>query len=99
MAKEPRQRHLPNTDPEPKVILEIEDASESYVDVRDRRIALTKEEAEKKSTLREAMKKHKLKQYTYGQKIVKFVHAKEADVKVRTIKPPKTKKQKASEGA
>lgn len=90
----PRQRHLPNTDPEPVVHNDIEQASDNYVEVRDSRMNMTNRERELKKLLRDTMSKHKLQKYKYGNKLIEFVHAVEADVKVRTIKPKKEKKPK-----
>ena len=55
MAK-PRQKKFEGIENEE--IKEIRAAAESYVDVRDRRMALTKEEVEYRDKLLEVMEKH-----------------------------------------
>ncbi len=88
MAKQKRlrQRHLPNTDPEPVTIKEIEDAADNYVEARDKRMNMLTIERERKESLRESMKKHK--KYEYDGKVVEFSSSTEENVKVRTKKAP-----------
>jgi hypothetical protein len=59
MAK--KQLKIPGT--ETKSIKEIDDAAESYIIERDKRMKLTKKEVDAKVTLIEVMKKHKLTVY------------------------------------
>lgn len=58
----PRQRFL-NDDVKPPHHADIETAAESYVDVRDKRIALLADEKVAKDDLANAMKSHKLELY------------------------------------
>lgn len=88
-ARKPRQRHLPNTDPEPERIEEIEDAAENYVTARDSRMNMGNVEKERKSDLKDAMKKHKLKKYKSDVGTVEFSVESEENVTVRVEKKPK----------
>lgn len=58
-----KQKELPGVGR--KEIKELDEAAEAYVDVRDRRMALTKEEVKAKETLTLLMKAHKMKAYSY----------------------------------
>lgn len=64
---------------------EIDNLAEEYVDVRDRRMALTKEEVPAKAALKAAMDKHSLKVYEYDSVIVE-IEPGEDTVKVRKAK-------------
>lgn len=57
-----KQQRIPGT--EAKIHRDITKAAESYVDVRDARMKLTREEVEAKSLLAAAMRKHELTSYT-----------------------------------
>lgn len=61
MAK--RQLRIAGT--ERKTIADVEEAAEEYREVRDQRMALTKQEGEKQAALVEAMKRHKLTEYKF----------------------------------
>lgn len=61
MVRRPKQLVVPGT--ELKKIKEVDDAAEGYVDVRDRRMKLTKKEVEAKNALIAVMEKHKLLVY------------------------------------
>jgi hypothetical protein len=61
MARTKRQQEIPGT--ERKAIAEIDSAAEAYIEVRDERMVLTKQEVEKKGELMDAMRKHKLDTY------------------------------------
>ncbi len=61
MATKPKQIELPGV--ERKKIKEIEDAAESYVALRDKRMALLEKEIESKAVLLDTMHKHKLTVY------------------------------------
>ena len=61
MARTKRQQEIPGT--ERKAIGEIDSAAEAYIEIRDERMALTKQEVEKKGALMAAMQKHKLDTY------------------------------------
>lgn len=56
-----KQTLIPGT--EQKSIKEIDDAAEAYVEIRDKRMALTKKEVEAQATLVAAMAKHNLTAY------------------------------------
>lgn len=66
---------------------DVEAAAEEYRDVRDRRMALTDEEVDKKEELHRLMKKHKLKTYRLpnSEHVAELV-AGEETVKVRKVK-------------
>lgn len=59
----PKQGRLPGTE-DPK-IQEIHEAAEAYVDVRDKRIALSQKEGEVKKDLLAVLHKHKKKTYHF----------------------------------
>ena len=61
MAK--RQLRIAGT--ERKTIADVEEAAEAYREVRDQRMALTKQAADKQAALVEAMKRHKLTEYKF----------------------------------
>lgn len=49
---------------------EIEDIAEEYVGIRDKRMALTKQEVETRGRLSTVMKNHNLTRYPYDGKVV-----------------------------
>lgn len=65
-----QKQHLPGM--EPPRIKELDKAARSYVQTRDERMALTKDEVNAKTLLLELMKKHQLTVYDTpeGQKVV-----------------------------
>lgn len=91
----PKQGFLEGTEPE--VIPEIESAADDYVDVRDRRMELTKKEVKNKSVLQGAMEKHKLKSYQYGDKTVQIIRG-EPKLKVKATKEKKKRGRKPKGG-
>lgn len=72
----------------PNKVKDVDEAAEAYVEVRDKRMALTKKEAEKKSALIEVMKKHNLTAYedldADPQLLVTVIEGK-VDVKVKAL--------------
>lgn len=66
---------------------EIEDIAEQYVDVRDRRMGLTKQEVEARGRLATVMHNHNLTRYTYDGKVVICEPGKDK-LKVRTVNGP-----------
>lgn len=62
MAKPRKQKTLPGM--ERKVIKEVSDAAEAYVEARDTRMAHTVKEADQKEALLAVMEKNKLEVYT-----------------------------------
>lgn len=87
MARKAKQGFLPEM--EPLRIAELDDAAETYADLRDRRMATGLKEQEAQAELMALMKKHKLKTYTLpdGRK-VEVVPGEE---KVKVRKPEKEK--------
>ena len=79
MAK--KQLEIPGTEQE--VIEEIEQAAESYVSIRDKRMLLTEKEVAAKEVLSQAMHSHNLTSYSYDDMMV-TVEAKEK-VRVKRI--------------
>lgn len=86
-AKKPRQRHLPEM--EPDSIPEIDKATEAYVEVRDERMELTQEEVKRHDALLALMDKHKLEYYEYDGRIVRVKKDQTTKVKVEKKKEPK----------
>lgn len=68
-------------------IAEIEDVAEQYVDVRDRRMALTKQEVECRNRLATVMHNHDQTRYPYDGQVVICEPGKEK-VKVKTVNGP-----------
>lgn len=68
-------------------IAEIEDIAEQYVDVRDRRMALTTQEVEAKGRLATVMHNHNLTRYPFDGKVVICEPGKEK-LKVKTVNGP-----------
>ena len=60
-AKKPKQQRLPGT--EDARIDALEDLAEEYAEIRDKRIALNKEESTLKDKLRDIMKANKKRHY------------------------------------
>ncbi len=69
---------------EPIVIAEIDDAAGEYVGVRDQRMRLTKEETEARTQLLGAMRKHKLTEYRFDDRLVQVKEG-ETKLSVRKI--------------
>lgn len=82
-AKKPRQPRLPEME-DPKLD-ELHSLAEDYVDIRDRRIALNKEEKPLKDSLLNAMKKHGKEHYKHDGLEITVVHEDE-HVKVKLSK-------------
>ncbi len=79
-----KQLKIPGT--QPKEIKEVNAAAESYVDVRDERMALTERETEARDALVKVMKKHGLDVYVdedAAPPLVVTIIAGEDKVKVR----------------
>lgn len=81
--KRPRQVDLPGT--EDRAIKPLEDIAESYADVRDRRMALNKEEAELKTHALKLMHKYDKTIYRHDGIEIRIVDGEE-DVKVKVKK-------------
>lgn len=73
-GRKPKQTRIPGTEDEQ--IDEIIAAAEDYEEKRDARIACTKEEVPAQARLLEVMRKHDMKQYRFGDLIVKVVETK-----------------------
>ena len=80
--RKPRQARLPGMEPEKNPA--IERLAEAYVEVRNRRMVLTKEEVGKRELLQVKMHESGLKSYEYDGKIVELVGVEK--VKVRSSK-------------
>lgn len=82
-----RQTELPGT--EPKRIKEVEEAAESFRELRDQVKKLTEERDKAKETLGDAMKKHKLEVYRLEdtdppeEVVIEVAHE---EVKIRKVK-------------
>jgi hypothetical protein len=79
MAKKPRQRHIPGT--EPPSIPEIDKAAEEYVEARDLRTGQQKIEITRQDTLLRLMKDNKLSVYEYDGKVVTIKDLEKVKVK------------------
>jgi hypothetical protein len=66
-----KQARLPGVET-PK-LQDLEDAAEEYVEIRDRRIALTDKEVDAKGKLLNLMKKHDRKRYKRGPVSIEVV--------------------------
>ena len=77
----PKQEQIPGTE-QPRV-KDVEQAAERYIDVRDKRMALTEKEVTAHASLLEAMHRHGLESYRYDDMIVTVKHGAEK-VRVRT---------------
>jgi hypothetical protein len=82
-TRKPRSADLPGM--EDHAIKPLEDIAASYADVRDRRMALNKEEAELKKTALALMHKHDKQIYKHDGIEIRVVQGEE-DVKVRIHK-------------
>ena len=71
MAKKAKQQYLGDTEPE--YIQEIVTAAETYKSKRDKRMAMTEQELETRTTLLEVMKKHNLTTYKFNGQIVTLI--------------------------
>ncbi len=88
-AKKVKQLKIPGT--ERKGIREVDDAAEAFRIARDKRMAMTKVEKEKKTLLMGIVKKHGLESYVYddedGEEEEVLYKAETAeDVKVKKVK-------------
>lgn len=83
-SRRPRQQQIPGT--EPPSIKEIDDAAEQYVDRRDMRMSLGKEESEAAEKLQALMKANNLSFYEYEGNIVTLDSV--TKVKVKKKKAP-----------
>jgi len=79
----PKQKQLPTM--EDRQIQELQDKAIEYAQVRDERMALSKQEGELKTDLLKLMHKHKKTEYTYNGVTVLLVMEEET-VKVK-VKP------------
>ena len=77
----PKSKELPGM--ERKVVKEISDAADKYVDVRDKRIRMLAKEIELKGLLADKMHKHKLAIYGDKDLVVEIIPGKEG-IKVRS---------------
>ena len=75
----------------------IKDAGLKYVDIRDRRLALTKEEVESKSDLLDLMHEHKLKRYFDSEAELLVEIEKVADEKLTVRCGPQTTPEKVKD--
>lgn len=87
----PEQPDMPDTQTElpgmeDRHIEDIEDAARNYARIRDRRMALTREEHDLKDLLHQVMLRHDKKVYRVAEMEVKIV-AKEETVKVKLTDP------------
>jgi hypothetical protein len=95
-GKRAKQERIPGTD-RPNRIPELDDAAEAYRLARDQRQAATKVETEKKTLLKEVIKKYGLEtSYFYDDEDgdteeVKPIHEIVEDVKVNKVKQAKAK--------
>lgn len=69
---------------EPPKIAEIEKKAKQYKEDRDERMAWTKKEVEGRAVLIEAMKRHNLTTYTFGDQIVRLKVGKDK-IEVRSV--------------
>jgi hypothetical protein len=72
-----RQEELPGV--ERRVIKAVENAADDYVDVRDKRMALTTKEVEKRAVLIHEMEKAGVTSYRYDDRVITL----EAKAKVK----------------
>ena len=75
---------------------ELDAAIEEYVSVRDRRMALTKEEVSSKGTLRDLMHQHQLERYPYNDYVAIIVPGEEK-LKVKVAADEKSPEELAVE--
>ena len=85
MSPKKRQMQIPGT--ERKSVPEVEQAAESYREVRDERCELSKREKQKKLELLAVMKAHKVKKYKYddenGEEIMVSLDDRDPEVNVK----------------
>lgn len=74
-----KQGELPGV--EAPSIPEIDDAADSYVALRDKRMALTEKEIDARAVLIAAMDKHKLTSYRYDDNVVTVEPSEKVHVK------------------
>lgn len=89
MAKKPKTPDLPSMEGEgvsQKKIPAIEKAAGNYVEVRDSRMKLTKEEVAARAVLINALNENGVTRYQYDDNIVELKPG-EAKVKVRLVDP------------
>ncbi len=82
IPKRSKQRPLPGM--ERAVAKDVEEAADAFVNIRDRRLALSEKETEAQATLLAAMKAHRLQSYRYDENLV-VVDSKEK-VRVKNAK-------------
>jgi len=75
----------------------IKDAAFKYVDIRDRRMDLTKEEVESKADLLDLMHEHKLKRYFDSEAEILVEIERLADEKLTVRCGPQTKGEKVKD--
>ena len=80
MAKA-KQGHLEGM--EPPTIKELDEAADNYMDIRDKRMAMTRKECSKQDHLQELMKEHKLTVYEYDGYIVTLNQTEKVKVRKR----------------
>lgn len=74
-----KQLEIPGT--EPVTIPEIEEAADTYVALRDKRMALTQKEIDARAVLIAAMDEHKLTSYRYDDNVVTVEPSEKVHVK------------------
>lgn len=82
-----KQKMIPGTEPER--ITAIESAASKYVDFRDARMDAGEEEVKLKAKLIDAMKEHKLTEYSFDGYMVVLSHINEDEVKVKKARAAK----------
>lgn len=83
-----KQQDLPAIEGEgvaPKKIPAVEKAADKYVEIRDKRMAMTEQEVTARAGLIEMMHEHKLTVYTYDD--YKITMEPREKIKVRTVAP------------
>lgn len=96
MAKKPKAQALPGM--EHRTIKELEDAGADYANIRDRRIALNKEEADLKKKVKNLMHKHDKTTYDSATILIEIEPPDgEESVKVRVKKEKKAAKKKGKD--
>jgi hypothetical protein len=81
-----RAKQQPLMDVKPKEHKDVIAVAERYVDKRDDRMALLKEEVELKDELIKVMEKHKLEEYVYDGLKITLVKSDKVSVKVKVQK-------------
>jgi hypothetical protein len=79
----PKQKELPGM--EDRHLEDLEEAARNYAGVRDRRMALTRQETDLKDVLHTLMKRHQKQIYRVAEMEIKIV-AKDETVKVKMLK-------------